>query len=257
MYASPLAAAWSHLPGRKGTASGIIISGFGFGGFIFGNVSHHLCNPDNLSVEPYVNAAGHKMNLFPDSVAERVPFMMRSLASIWLGLFVIGLLCISKYDGVLYNEHQDAKVRPEINTEVDDAEQALEEYSEEHLPVVEILKSKKFGLLYLLAICHFFYGYYMQNSYKQFGFSGGIDDRTLTRIGSFGALFNGCFKIFWASLLDYYPFKRCYLILVAIQFMMLIWVHWAVYSDWQFFIVICLSYMCDGSLTSMLPVVTL
>lgn len=125
------------------------------------------------------------------------------------------------------------------------------------MPIIEIVKTNKFGFLYLLAVCHLFYGYYINNSYKTFGYVGGIDDRTLTTIGSFAALFNGCFKIFWASLLDYYPFKPIYGIIVFIQLSMLIWVHWAVYSSWQYFIVICLSFMCDGSITSMLPAVTL
>jgi hypothetical protein len=31
-----LRAGWSHLPERKGLVSGCIISGYGFGGFIFG-----------------------------------------------------------------------------------------------------------------------------------------------------------------------------------------------------------------------------
>ena len=37
---------------------------------------------------------------------------------------------------------------------------------------------------------------------------------------------------------------------------MLIAVHWAVYHASTYFIVICLSFMCDGSMTSMLPVIT-
>ena len=32
--------------------------------------------------------------------------------------------------------------------------------------------------------------------------------------------------------------------------------HWAVYNGGTYFIVICLSFMCDGSMTSMIPVVT-
>jgi hypothetical protein len=108
MYAPPLAAAWSHLPGRKGTASGIIISGYGFGGFIFGNISHHLCNPDNIKVMPYTDALGHKMNLFPNEVAMNVPYMLRSLGTMWLCLFAFGLLVISKYEGQAYSEHENA-----------------------------------------------------------------------------------------------------------------------------------------------------
>ena len=75
-------------------------------------------------------------------------------------------------------------------------------------------------------------------------------------IGSFGALFNGCFKIFWATLLDYFNFKPVYSVVLLIQISMLIWVHWAVNNSTSYFIVICLSFMCDGSITSMIPVVT-
>lgn len=107
MYSAPLSAAWSHLPGRKGTASGIIISGFGFGGFIFGNISHHLCNPDNVRVIPMMTSSGRTINLFPAEVAQNVPYMLRGLDAIWLCLLVIGLLTISKFDGALYNEHED------------------------------------------------------------------------------------------------------------------------------------------------------
>ena len=76
-------------------------------------------------------------------------------------------------------------------------------------------------------------------------------------IGSFGALFNGCFKVFWATLLDYYQFKSVYSIILTIQICLLVSVHWAVFQAWSYSIVICLSFMCDGSMTSMLPVVTL
>ena len=36
MYPAPLNAAWSHLPGRKGFVSGIVVSGVGMGAFSFG-----------------------------------------------------------------------------------------------------------------------------------------------------------------------------------------------------------------------------
>ena len=113
-----------------------------------------------------------------------------------------------------------------------------------------------FFTIYALIVSHMFYGYYMTNQFKQYGFTGGIDDRTLTLIGSFGALFNGCFKIFWATLLDYYSFKRVYAMVLIIMISMLVWVHWAVYEVWSYSIVICLSFMCDGDITSMAPVVT-
>lgn len=129
--------------------------------------------------------------------------------------------------------------------------------AERTLSTLEIIKSRKFLLLYLIATCFLYTEYYMTNSYKTFGFQGGIDDLTLTKIGSVGSLFNGCFKVFWASTLDIFPFKPIFFVVFGIQFSMLIWVHWAVYSSWQYFIVVCMSLMCGGGMISMLPVVTL
>jgi MFS transporter, OFA family, oxalate/formate antiporter len=40
MYSSALSAAISHLPSRKGTISGIVVCGFGFGGFLFGIIAN-------------------------------------------------------------------------------------------------------------------------------------------------------------------------------------------------------------------------
>lgn len=49
MYSAAVRAGWSHLPGRKGVASGLIISGFGFGGFFFGIITNRFANPNNVA----------------------------------------------------------------------------------------------------------------------------------------------------------------------------------------------------------------
>jgi MFS family permease len=98
MYSSALFAAWTHLPGRKGLASGIIISGFGFGGFFLGYVSHHLCNPDNIKVVTMTTDSGHKVKLFPDEVSINVPNMLHKLGIIFLVLILAGVLMVSKFD---------------------------------------------------------------------------------------------------------------------------------------------------------------
>jgi hypothetical protein len=107
MYSSALASAWTHLPGRKGAVSGIIISGFGFGGFFFGIITNKLCNPDNVSVVAMETRQGHKENFFPAEVAQNVPSTLRYLDLIWLCLFVFGMLTITTYQGPAYSEHDD------------------------------------------------------------------------------------------------------------------------------------------------------
>jgi hypothetical protein len=39
LYPAPLVAGWSHLPGRKGFVSGIIVSGLGIGALVFGIIA--------------------------------------------------------------------------------------------------------------------------------------------------------------------------------------------------------------------------
>ena len=47
---APLFAGWLHFPDRKGLVSGIIMSGFGMGVFIYSIVSNRIANPYNLSL---------------------------------------------------------------------------------------------------------------------------------------------------------------------------------------------------------------
>ena len=46
---APVFAAWLHFPDRKGFVSGVIMSGFGFGVFIYNFVSQAIANPGNLN----------------------------------------------------------------------------------------------------------------------------------------------------------------------------------------------------------------
>ena len=82
MYSSVLNAAISHLPGRKGTVSGCVICGLGWGGFFFGILTNRLCNPDDIRPILTETTDGFE-NLFPIEVAMRVPAMWRSLGLVW------------------------------------------------------------------------------------------------------------------------------------------------------------------------------
>ena len=77
-------------------ASGLIICGFGFGGFTFGIVMNRLCNPDNLTVEIYT-IDGEEEQLFPAEVARRVPDMIRKLVLIWSCLFLFAACTVHTF----------------------------------------------------------------------------------------------------------------------------------------------------------------
>lgn len=82
-------------------------------------------------------------------------------------------------------------------------------------------------------------------------------DEQLTYIGSLGALFNGLMKILLASSLDCIRFKLVFLMVLALIIFSLIAVHWFVNNYYLFAMCIWINLMGDGSMTSMLPVVTI
>lgn len=252
-----LRAGWSHLPERKGLVSGCIISGFGFGGFFFGLYVPWLCNPHGLNYE-LDPTDGHKY--LPSAVGNRVPFALKILCLTWSCQIIFGLLTISNY--------QPPKEQPELHKNINDSYHSGEGLAEAQQPEVDddfaakntklrnILMSSKFFTIYFLAVCHLFYGYFFTNVYKDYGKEYINDDKFLSWVGAISALCNGCFKVFWATMLDYYPFKRVYGCLIGLALALIILINYAVYNKWLFFLASCLTFMCDGALTSMLPALT-
>lgn len=84
--------------------------------------------------------------------------------------------------------------------------------------------------LYIMSVCHFVYGYYYAGGYKQYAKDYINDDAFLTRVGAIAALFNGSFKIVWATSLDYVAFRTVYGALIWLEFFLIILVQFAVIS---------------------------
>ena len=93
-YLVPLISCWEWYPERKGTISGLVLGGYGFGSFIFANVSTWLVNPQNETTTIY--DAENDVTYFGESVANRVPRMIQTLAGIWLCFALIAILLITR-----------------------------------------------------------------------------------------------------------------------------------------------------------------
>ena len=87
-------AAWSHLPGRKGLASGVVVSGMGVGSFIFGIICNKMVNPNNEKATRDINTSE---NYFTIDVNARVPFMFEMLCLIWTCQLIFAGLTVSAY----------------------------------------------------------------------------------------------------------------------------------------------------------------
>lgn len=143
-----------------------------------------------------------------------------------------------------------------INQDEEIQDEEAQTNYEQEVPLLSILSTRKFLTIYFMAVCHLFFGYYYSNVYKTYGNKYINDDQFLTTVGATAGLLNGCFKLVWASALDFFPFRRIYGGLIVLEISLIFLVQIAVYSRAAFFISTCLIFMCDGSLTSMLPALT-
>ena len=89
-YSPPISASARWFPEQKGLVTGIIISGFGGGAFVFGSIANALVNPDNLAVaaDGYFDPTG--------PVASSVPHMYLFLGLLYFIFISIGGLLISE-----------------------------------------------------------------------------------------------------------------------------------------------------------------
>ena len=95
-YMVPLICGWEWFPNNRGLVTGVTLGGYGFGSFIFAQVSTQLVNPDNLSTDP--NLTDGNIDFFDPVVADRVPYMIQTLVYIWICIVFISVLLISRKD---------------------------------------------------------------------------------------------------------------------------------------------------------------
>ena len=99
-YMIPLVCGWEWFPNRKGLVTGCTLGGYGFGNFIFSLISTKLVNPDGL--DPTINDPNNKNITFYDTdVSDRVPYMIKTLVYIWIGLVLVGIVLIERKPSVV------------------------------------------------------------------------------------------------------------------------------------------------------------
>jgi hypothetical protein len=79
-----------------------------------------------------------------------------------------------------------------------------------------MIKTRQFIVIYAMAFCSVFLGYFAVNSFKTFGELNGISDSYLSLVGSIGAAFNAI-RFIWSTALDIYSYKWVYGTLLVVQ----------------------------------------
>lgn len=91
-YFVPLVASWEYFPHRKGLITGVILASYGIGSLIFSLVSTRLVNPEGL----LPTIIDGDTAFFDSRVADRVPYMLRTLTFIWIVPISIAILLIKR-----------------------------------------------------------------------------------------------------------------------------------------------------------------
>mmetsp|Transcript_31508 Transcript_31508/g.53174 ORF Transcript_31508/g.53174 Transcript_31508/m.53174 type:complete len:484 (+) Transcript_31508:83-1534(+) len=190
-YTAPMGAGWKWMPSAKGLVSGGILTGFGAGGFVFGKIGSKLANPTGANA---VNG------LFPASVYENFPGMLRKLSVMYAVLGLVGSLMVTEPKAVETTASGPPADLP-------------------GLTVGESLTTRQFWTLWFMVITCATAGLNTAAVYKQFAATSDAlaGDGFQSLVGGIGALFNGFGRLFWGTVSDKIGFKASFTILSLLQ----------------------------------------
>mmetsp|Transcript_1529 Transcript_1529/g.3069 ORF Transcript_1529/g.3069 Transcript_1529/m.3069 type:complete len:274 (+) Transcript_1529:28-849(+) len=209
--------------------NGIILTGFGAGGFIFNKIGTSIVNPDGLSTP------------FPPEVSAAFPTMLRKLAGMYAVMSIVGSLLIKRNDAI-EAQAKGAAVPEATGIEFKDA-----------------IRSKKFFTLWLMILATAGPMLNMGNLYKKFAISSGSEaissDVFQSTMGGIGAIFNGLGRLFWGAVVDVYGFEKPYGVIALMEVALLLMLPRVTHSKALFGTVLCGIFFCLGGNFVVFPTV--
>lgn len=220
-YTAPMSAGWTWFPKRRGLVNGLVLLGFGTGGFVFNLLGSKLVNPLHLS-PPY-----------PPEVHAAFPHMLRSLAVWYATAAIVG--------GLL--------VRPK-RLKATTTDRPLESVT-----VKSAITSQTFAALYIIVATTASAGLTSASIYKLFASTTFPDDNFLAATGALGALSNGFGRLLWATMIDFFGFKKPFAAMLVLQAANTALTPAAANSANKFLFLLstCLAFFCLGGVFSMAP----
>ena len=193
---TPVWSAWKYFPTHKGTATGAVLFGYGFGPSVFGLVFTFLANPNNDQATVHVTNGATSYYLFDHNVADNIPSTLRYFALILGAIYAVSVLLISD---------------PSTEGERITGSIASIGPSSPGIPQCPDMKTAfqtlSFWQLLALVTTGVTYGYYILIVFKAYGQKYESDDYYLSVLGAIGILFNALGRFFLPASLDYVSFK--------------------------------------------------
>ncbi|XP_028401611.1 uncharacterized protein LOC114524659 [Dendronephthya gigantea] len=250
-YAIPINCAMKWFPSHKGLITGIIVSGFGAGAFIFDQVQTAFINPNNLKANVTVGPNNEKYFNQPE-LLDNVPKVFILLGCVYATMNILGSFTLKKPQP----EHQQPSVYSSLIRNSDDYEETQNDAIKDKRPL-EMLKTREFWTLWFMFLINSESVQFISSLYKAYGQTFISNDRFLAIVGSFASVFNGLGRIFWGYLADRISFRRTMIIqclLMAFLFMTLTLTEKAGKS--LYFIWVCLMFGTFSGNFALFPIAT-
>jgi OFA family oxalate/formate antiporter-like MFS transporter len=242
-YTSPIIASFKHYPNRKGLVSGIIVGGFGSGGFLFNYIGSKLFNPNNLATDP-------KTGLFPKEVYDNFGPALTKLAKIYFCMQLVGAIMLR---ASVKSLPADAPTATTTTTTVSKPPSTAK-----YPTVTSAVFSRPFLVLWVCIVLSATAGLNTVSLYKMYGskFPAIKSDSFLSLVGGLGSLANGLGRTQWGLFLDVYGFKKLFSFLTVLQAGIMLAYKHTVGSKMLFQGATMLIFLCLGGNFAMAPGVT-
>ena len=157
-------------------------------------------------------------NKYPPEVDERFPMMIRILVLI-LGFYtVVGVALIFKgppspTENLQESENESLDHNRSTETSSRVASEDISSQSSQMVEVpvstMDMVKSRQFAVLYVMAISTVYFGMFTMGAFKGFGIINNIPESFLVIVATIGAFCNSL-RFIWGMLLDKFSFKAVY-----------------------------------------------
>ena len=226
-YFQSLKNCWKYFPEQKGLISGIVLSCFGLGAFIFTSIADGVIKSnDKEGKKDEEIVKGFKSYLIIVLISIAIAGTVSSILCFPyrnIDQYIAGLLLIPDED----SDGQNEKVEKQNSVEPK-KEETVSENKKDEKTLKETICSKDYLLCLILSVCTLIFGFLLTNTYRSFGElsfikKGSMDDsnekmkKNLKALSKVFTLLNTFSRIIWGVIADRVRFKILYSIVCIVQ----------------------------------------
>ena len=219
-YFQSLKNCWKYFPEQKGLISGIVLSCFGLGAFIFTSIADGVIKSNEGSKDE-------------DIIKGFKKYLIIVLVCIGVAGTLSSILCfpykkIDQYIAGLKLLPDDNSENPNPKEEENNIEEEKKDGKKDEKTLKETILSKDFALCLIMSVCTSIFGFLLTNTYRSFGETSFINNKSsgdenekmkknLKALSKVFTLLNTFSRILWGFIADRVRFKILYPIVCIVQ----------------------------------------